>query len=145
MGIIFHEEEKQFHLYNDYISYVIGICPDGEVGHLYYGKRIHEKQIVKAYQTRGVRALCCNRKEDENYTKEMAQLEYPAFGNGDFRTPAYEILQENGSRVTNLVYADHRIYAGKKGIPGLPASYVEKDSDATTLEIVCEDAVAGIR
>ncbi|MBE5908491.1 MAG: alpha-galactosidase [Lachnospiraceae bacterium] len=145
MGIIFHEEEKQFHLYNDYISYVIGICPDGEVGHLYYGKRIHEKQIVKAYQTRGVRALCCNRKEDENYTKEMAQLEYPAFGNGDFRTPAYEILQENGSRVTNLVYAGHRIYSGKKGIPGLPASYVEKDSDATTLEIVCEDAVAGIR
>ncbi len=144
MGVIFHKTAQQFHLFNNKISYVIGICPDGEVGHLYFGKRIHENQILANEQTRGIRPLCCNRKENEDYTKELALLEYPAFGNGDFRSPAYEVQQDNGSRVTNLVYVSHNIYPGKKRIPGLPASYVNVETEATTLELRCLDEVAGM-
>lgn len=144
MGVIYHRTAQQFHLCNRQISYVIGVCPDGEVGHLYFGKRIHEDQVIAMNQTKGIRPLCCNREEDEVYTKELALLEYPAFGNGDFRSPSYEVQQENGSRVTNLVYVRHEIYSGKKGIPGLPASYVNEDGEATTLEIRCLDEVAGL-
>ncbi|SKB72344.1 alpha-galactosidase [Lachnospiraceae bacterium] len=144
MGIKFHEKEKQFHLYNSKISYCIGVCPDGEVGQLYFGKRINENQTVTYRQTRGIRPVCCNRQEDENYTKELSLLEYPAFGNGDFRNPAYEIRQKNGSRVTNLVYRSHEIYSGKKPIPGLPAAYTNSDDEAMTLEIECFDEIADI-
>ncbi len=145
MGIKFYETEKQFHLFNDKISYVIGICLDGEIGQLYFGNKINENQIVLGHQSSGVRPLCCNTKEDENYTKEMALLEYPAFGNGDFRGPAYEVEQENGSRVTNLIYVNHRIYEGKESIPGLPASYTNNADEATTLELECFDKVASLK
>ncbi len=143
MGIRIHEKEKQFHLFNSKMSYCIGVCPDGEIGQLYFGKRINEEQIISYDQTKGIRPVCCNRKEDENYSKELALLEYPAFGNGDFRKPAYEIMQKNGSRVTNLIYKTHNIYRGKKTIPGLPSSYVNAEDEAMTLEIVCADEVAG--
>ncbi len=144
MGIIFHEKEKQFHLFNSQLSYCMGVCPDGELGQLYFGKKINENQKITYTQTKGVRPLCCNLKEDENYTKELSMLEYPAFGNGDFRTPAYEIKQKNGSRVTNLIYKSHSIYNGKKPINGLPASYTNTDDEATTLEILCVDEVAKV-
>ncbi|WP_408070860.1 alpha-galactosidase [Butyrivibrio sp. JL13D10] len=144
MGITYNVNGKQFHLFNAEISYFLGICPDGEVGQLYFGKKINENQTIAYGQTKGVRPVCCNTKEDENYTKELAMLEYPAFGNGDFRTPAYEIRQSNGSRVTNLIYREHRIYSGKKPIEGLPASYANTDDEATTLEIVCFDEIAKV-
>ena len=47
MDIKFNEKEKQFHLFNSKISYVIGICLDGEIGQLYFGKRINENQVVR--------------------------------------------------------------------------------------------------
>ena len=48
MVIKFNEKEKQFHLFNSKISYVIGICLDGEIGQLYFGKRIFKQtQFVK--------------------------------------------------------------------------------------------------
>ncbi len=144
MGIKIHEKEKQFHLFNSQISYCMGVCPDGEMGQLYFGKRINENQLISYEQTRGVRPLCCNLKEDENYTKELSMLEYPAFGNGDFRTPAYEIKQKNGSRVTNLIYKSYDVYSGKKPLSGLPATYTNTDDEAMTLEVLCEDEVTKV-
>ncbi len=75
MGIIFHEKEKQFHLFNSQLSYCMGVCPDGELGQLYFGRKINENQKITYTQTKGVRPLCCNLKEDENYTKELSMLE----------------------------------------------------------------------
>lgn len=144
MGIRFLEKEKQFHIFNSRMSYVIGICPDGEVGQVYFGKRLSDETGVSAHQTAGIRPLCANLKENEDYSKELSLLEYPAFGNGDFRGSAYEVLLQNGSRVSDLKYKEHRIYAGKKPIPNLPAAYVNDESDATTLEIDCIDEVAGL-
>ncbi|WP_026652010.1 alpha-galactosidase [Butyrivibrio proteoclasticus] len=144
MGVKYNDKEKQFHLFNEKISYCLGVSPDGEVGHLFFGKRINEDQTLPLLQSRGIRPLMCNLKEDEDYTKELALLEYPAFGNGDFRSPAYEVLQGNGSRVTNLTYHSYDIYSGKKSIPGLPAAYTNSDDEATTLEITCRDDVAGL-
>ncbi|MBQ7147248.1 MAG: alpha-galactosidase [Pseudobutyrivibrio sp.] len=144
MGIKIHDTEKQFHLFNSKVSYVIGECRDGEMGQLYFGKRINENQIIYGYQTLAGRPLCCPVTDDENYTKELACLEYPAFGEGDFRGPAYEIKQSNGSRVTNLMYDRYEVSKGKKSIPGLPASYANTEDEATTLEIVCIDKVANV-
>ena len=43
MNIAVHESTGIFHLYNEKISYLIGILPDGQAGNLYYGKRIHDR------------------------------------------------------------------------------------------------------
>ena len=43
--IQFHEESKTFHLYNDQISYIFKILKNNQLGQLYYGKRIHDRDI----------------------------------------------------------------------------------------------------
>lgn len=141
MNISYNEKEKQFHLYNDEISYVMCVLANGDLGHLYYGKRINENQIIKMQSSQGGRPMGCCAKEDENYSREFTMLEYPSFGNGDFRVPAFEIEQENGSRVTEFKYADYRIFDGKKKLPGLPATYANFDDEVKTLEIICRDDV----
>ena len=40
MAIKFYEENGQFHLYNEEISYIFKILKNGQLGHLYYGKRL---------------------------------------------------------------------------------------------------------
>ena len=144
MGIIFNEQEKQYHIFNKSLSYVIGICEDGDIVQLYYGKPIHAELKLNDYQSRGIRPLCCNEKDDDKYTKELALLEYPSFGDGDFGSSAYEVLQENGSRVSKFTYQSHIIHKGKEPIFGLPATYTNQDSEAETLEIVCKDLIAGL-
>ena len=42
-NIVFHKETKTFHLYNDKISYIMCVLKNGHMGHLYFGKRIHDK------------------------------------------------------------------------------------------------------
>ncbi len=44
MSIIYHEQAKQFHLYNRSISYIIQIMANGQLGNLYYGKRITDRE-----------------------------------------------------------------------------------------------------
>lgn len=73
---------------------------------------------------------------------EHFKLEYPTYGTGDFKYPAYEIMQENGSHVTNFEYVSHKIYRGKPAlIDCLPATYVEDEDEAKTLEITLKDEV----
>ena len=43
MTILYHENSKVFHLYNDTISYVMMILKNGHLGQLYYGKRIRDR------------------------------------------------------------------------------------------------------
>jgi alpha-galactosidase len=70
--------------------------------------------------------------------------EYPAFGNTDFRSPAYQVLQEDGSTVTDFAYRSYRIFPGKSALAGLPSTYVEGDAEADTLEITLADELLGL-
>jgi len=144
MAVKIYDSEKQIHLFNSKLSYVIGEGPDGGIEQLYFGKRINENQILKGYQTKCGRPLCCPANEEETYSKELGLREYPSFGTGDFRGAAYEICQENGSRVTELVFKSYEVCSGKKKIPGLPASYVNNEDEATTLKLTCLDEVAKV-
>ena len=65
--------------------------------------------------------------------------EYPAYGSGDMRYPAFQILQSNGSRITDFTYISHKIMEGKPELPGLPATYTEDPKEAQTLEILLRD------
>ncbi|MGZ7440313.1 hypothetical protein [Paenibacillus sp. TH7-28] len=44
MPIVYHEKSRQFHLYNGEISYIFGIMPNHQPGHLYYGKKIRDRE-----------------------------------------------------------------------------------------------------
>lgn len=138
MSIIFHQVSREFHLYNDSISYIIKILPNDQLGQLYFGKRIHDREdfgYLLEFANRPMTSVL----QDYGFSMEHVRQEYPAYGTTDFRLPALEILQENGSRLTNFTYESHRIFAGKPGLKGLPATYAEREEEADTLEITLKD------
>lgn len=136
MSICYHEGSREFHLYNKEISYLITILKNGQLGQLYFGKKLHDRESFShLLELRHRPMAVCTYEGDSTFSMEHIKQEYPSYGAGDMRYPAVEILQENGSRITNFVYQTHRIYDGKPALAGLPATYTEDSKEAQTLEI----------
>ena len=136
MPITYNEKSREFHLYNNKISYLIKILANEQLGQLYFGKRIpnrknHDYLVENTY--RPVTSYVFD--DDYSFSLGNVKQEYPAYGTTDQRRPALDIKQPNGSRITDFKYVSHKIYAGKRKLTGLPATYVENESEATTLEI----------
>lgn len=140
MSIIFHEESKTFHLNNGKISYIFTILKNQQLGQLYFGKAMKDRPSFDHLLVERACILApCTFQGDLDFSLEVLKQEYPAYGTGDFRDPAYEILQENGSRITNFQYQSHRIYQGKKALSSLPHTHGKEEKEVETLEIVLED------
>lgn len=146
MPIIYNEKTREFHLYNQEISYIIKILDNDQPGQLYYGKRLTHREDfghLFEYAMRDMSPYAFE--ENSTFSLENIKQEYPTFGCGDMRFPAYEIERENGSHVVEFVYKEHKIYNGKPKLEGLPATYVESDDEAQTLELVLEDTSINTR
>ncbi|MFE3892856.1 alpha-galactosidase [Priestia sp. YIM B13446] len=144
MTIYIDDEQLLFHLQGENTSYVMQVIRDGYLAHLYWGKN------VRSY--RGSNKIIFMNREfspnpdalDRTFSLDTLPQEYPAYGNGDFRTPAYQIQLENGSTVTDLRYKEYKIYKGKPNLKGLPSTYVDDENEAETLEITMEDELLGL-
>lgn len=143
MNIICHEEIKQFHLTNDFISYILFVQENGTLGHLYFGKKLHDRADFRYITFRHNMAQVCVYPGNEDFTMELNGQEYSCYGSNDFGIHAYDIEYSNGSRVTEFKYRSHKIYKGKKELPGLPATYAD-DSEAMTLEIELYDELINV-
>ncbi len=82
--------------------------------------------------------------DQDTVSLEHLKQEYPVYGTTDYREPAVEVIQTNGSRLSDLSYAGFLIIQGKPQLPGLPAVYVEKEDEAATLIITLKDSVTGL-
>lgn len=143
MAVIFHEQTRTFHLFNPKISYIFKIMKNGQLGQIYYGKRIHDKDDFEELLQYSKRDMApCTYEGDYLFALENIKQEYPAFNHGDLRYPAYTLQHENGSTVSEFVYRSHSIYHGKKPLNGLPSTYVEKEEEAESLEIHLFDEVS---
>ncbi|NSA03044.1 alpha-galactosidase [Clostridium beijerinckii] len=146
MAIKFNAKSKEFHLYNKEISYIIKILDNNELGNLYYGKRIHHKESFSYLFEGGMRPLAAYVFEgDTFFSLQHTRQEYPSYGTTDFRYPAFEIKQENGSKITNFQFQSYNIFQGKKKLEQLPATYVENEKEAQTLEIILYDDLISTR
>ena len=140
MPIKYYNKTNLFHLFNNEISYLFTVLENGQLGQLYFGKRVKDKEDYGYLSERGHRDMqACPIEGNPYFSLEHIRQEYPAYGNGDMRYPAYEIETSDGSRIVNFTYKDHVVFAGKKKLPGLPATYVEQEKEASTLEITLED------
>jgi len=144
MNIYFDEKEKIFHLQSENMSYIMQVMKDGYLTHLYWGKKVktYHKSNPIIFIDRGFSPNPCS--NDRTFSLDTIPNEYPAYGNGDFRSPAYQIELENGSAITDLRYVKHEIYNGKRKLNGLPAVYVESEDEAKTLDITMEDKLIGL-
>lgn len=143
MNIIWHKETRQIHLYNNKISYIMYVQPNGELGQLYFGKTIHDKEDFSYLVYKGMKSHVAVDPGEENFSMELNLQEYPSFGGTDFGTPAYEIVYSNGSSVSAFSYVSHEIFKGKKHLPGLPSTYASED--AMTIEIIMQNAMSDVQ
>ena len=82
MNIVYDEEYKSFHLYNEKISYVMKIEKNCYLSHCYFGKRIRRwNEAAKMYYYD--RGFCANPDEtDRTFSLDTMPGEYPDFGQG---------------------------------------------------------------
>ncbi len=146
MAIIFNEDNKTFNLQTKNTSYVMGVFSDKILLNLHYGKKIknYRHEVTDTGTLRETAFSPSYESADAITVTNCLPTEYPCYGSADFRTPAFHAEYENGSAITRLDYAGYRIYDGKKPVEGLPSTYVEKDSEAQTLEITLRDELTGL-
>nr|AIA94716.1 CAZy families GH36 protein [uncultured Streptococcus sp.] len=89
--------------------------------HLYFGTRIHARPGLGGLVVREPRKVTPWWEMDgETIYPEMTMFEYPDDGHGDYRVPAYEIRQPDGSTITDFRYRGYDVYfrtnPGSEGI-----------------------------
>ncbi|MGG1514491.1 alpha-galactosidase [Paenibacillus oryzisoli] len=145
MAITFDPATQTFHLQGKASSYIMQLVPPGYLAHVHWGPKVRGTNIGSLLTRR--RRCSFSPSTDPNdlsLSLDTLPQEYPAFGGSDFRMPAYQVQTGNGSTVSELLYASHRIYPGKLGLKGLPATYVESESEAESLEITLSDGIIGL-
>ena len=146
MGIIFHEKTQTFHLTNGEISYIMTVLPNGHLGNLYYGKGVRDRSDFSHLLELVQRPMFQYVYDDDRlFSLESVKQELPVYGTTDYRAPMVEILQSNGSRISDFVYVSHEISKGKPKLEALPATYTEDDDEAETLIITLKDSLTGIK
>lgn len=144
MNIIWHESTRQFHLYNNYISYIMYVQPNGELGHLYFGANVHDRKDFSYLTYIGLRGMVPGIGTNEEFSMELNRQEYPCFGTTDFSSNAYEIECANGSKISNFRYESHNIYYGKKKLEGLPSTH-SSDYESMSLDVCLYDENAAVK
>ena len=144
--ITFNKEQQVFHLCNNQISYLIEVEEHGYLAHLYFGKKINHYsghyQYVRDMRSFGPYPEAA---DHDTFSLDTVMLEYPGYGFGDFREPAYNFKLKNGSRITDFRYDSFEIVQGKCAIEGLPHLYTNQATEAETLIITLKDDVAQLR
>lgn len=121
------------------------VLPNGQMGHLYFGNRIHHKEDFSYLLETAYRPMTAYVFEgDRSFSLAHTRQEYGIYGTTDFRHPAVELQQLNGSRISDFQYEGHKISAGKPRLPGLPATYTENDDEAETLTLFLTDPLTKI-
>ena len=145
MSVFYHEKSQTFHLTNGRISYLMKVLPNGTLGQLYFGRAIRDRENFDHLLEFASRPMSsCVFEGNPCFSLEHCRQEYPSHGSTDFRRPAVELRQPNGSRITSFVYHSHAVAPGKPALKGLPATYCEQDSEAETLTIRLRDELLNV-
>ena len=144
MGIVYNEADRVFKLDTPGTSYLIGIVDEENfLGHVYYGKKISDSNVTYLLRTKEPPFVPSQNKRNRLSFLDAFPMEYPTHGIGDYREAAFRIKTKKGHKLCQLSYVSHEIYAGKKKLTGLPASFAGEE-ECTTLEITCKDECLGL-
>ncbi len=130
-----------FHLQTKNTSYIMTLRMNTLL-HAYYGKRTDDLSGIDGTVYSfgdGFYALDTGDNYNSYFSTAGQLLEYSVYGVTDKSDCAFFAQFEDGTSFFRPLYKSHRIYAGKPGLPGLPATYTENDSEADTLEITLRD------
>jgi alpha-galactosidase len=145
MAIIYERDIKTFHLKTENTSYIIKVLETNHLSQLYWGKRINTNNLDYLLEKNLWGSFLTNTDNIGTFQLEATAQEYPSYGTTDLRSPAIELQFEDGTTATDLRYVDYNIFKGKAPLKGLPATYVENDNEAETLEIYLTDKLKSVK
>lgn len=144
MAILVNKETGMFYLHTPNSSYVMQLIDGKYLAQVYWGRKVAgglEHYIV--YPGRPSFSPTVDPEQPELLLETLPQV-YPAYGTGDYRQPAVEIETDQGYSALELHVNSFEVIKGKPKLEGLPATYVEHEDEADTLEISLVDPVYGL-
>ena len=145
MAIVYDASSKTFNLSTSKTSYVLKVLDSNHVSHVYWGKKIKAKNLDYVLRSKNWGSFLTNTDNIDDFMLEMTPQEYPGYGSTDLRTPAVELQFSDGTSATDFRYESHNIYAGKNKLNNLPATYVEDENEAMTLELTLVDSLKNVK
>jgi Alpha-galactosidase len=145
MAIIYERDLRTFHLKTKNTSYIIKVLETNHLSQLYWGKRINTNNLDYLVEKNLWGSFLANTDNIRTFQLEATAQEYPFYGATDLRSPAIELQFEDGTTTTDLRYEGYKIFKGKAPLKGLPATYVENDGEAETLEIYLIDKLKSVK
>ena len=152
MGIGFDEKNRLFFIETAHSSMCLAIVDDeGFLCNVYYGNPVGEDDLTYLLRTKIYPFLPSHNSRDRGGFLDMARMEFPSSGVGDYRKSAVCLRDKEGHDASQFTYVSHRIFDGKEKLYGLasdgkkiriPATFGE---GAQTLEIELEEKVLGVR
>ena len=128
-AIAYHEKTGTFHLWNGNISYIMSVLENGQMGHLYFGRRLMDREDFARLQrekTTGHTSYVYE--SDYLLSLDIVRQEYPSYGTTDYREGAFAIAQPDGSRITDFVFSGYEIRDGKSAPEGLPGTWTGEEN-----------------
>ena len=144
MAIYFDEKNKVFNLQTKNTSYIFAVIQDKYLFHMHYGKKVSSVCNVEEYARQFNMNYATEDSTSNGVIGDYLPQEFSTFGSADYRKPTFHAQYENGGTVSKFSYKGYKIYGGKPALSGLPATYAESDSEATTLEIYLKDEYSGL-
>ncbi len=148
MAVFYDEKQKLFHLSTPNSSYVISIRNNMLPLNVYYGKKLENLSGIFNSVNNFFTPVCVfdgdSGDVSTRFCSEALYHEYPFYGTGDARKPAFHCQYKDGSRITKINFEGYRICDGKPKLEGLPSTYCESDDEARTLELEFKDNVTGL-
>ena len=113
--------------------------------HLYYGRKTAGcMDYLLVYKDCGFSPNPAYVEKDRTYSFDILSQEFPVRGNGDFRSPCFDVKYSDTSWGVDLHYKSHKIINKKYTIPNLPCVYQNEGDNAQSLEITLFDEISKI-
>lgn len=144
MAITADQENRIFTIHTKNSTYQMKVDQYGFLLHLYYGRKTEgNMDYLLTYMDRGFSGNPYDAGMNRSYSLDALPQEYPVRGSGDYRSPAFDVRNADGSFGCDLRFKGYKIISGKYGLPGLPAVYAE-EKEAETLEMILEDTTSDL-
>lgn len=144
MSISVNEKEKFFSVKTANTEYQMKVDEFGVLKHIWYGEITNKNmEYLLDYPNVGFSGSIYEAGTRQTYSLDTLPQEYSCEGTGDYRISSLSVLNKDGDSSVDLRFKSWEVKKGKYSIPGLPASYDNKN-EAETLEITLEDKVSKI-
>lgn len=144
INIFYNEKDKAFKLRANNTDYMMKVCEEGYLAHVYYGNKVPDEDLTYLLRLDESPFTPATNDRDRASFMDSLPFEYPCFGIGDYRESAFKIMDANGMSTCDLRYVSHKMYEGKPKLEGLPATFATEESGCSTLEITMCDKYADI-